>query len=162
MGVHTLILNNLRRVFLGCAVSPMPSHHLQQRFSHNRGCFGNSDSRFLKGGNLRSGCAFTAADDSAGVTHTAARWSGGSSDEAGDWLAAVLFNPDGSFFFFRAANLANHNNSLCVGIVIEHLDHIQVRGAVDGITANADASGLAHSSARELPNGSVGQFAAAG
>ena len=47
-------------------------------------------------------------------------------------------------------------------IVVEHLDDIQMRGAVDGIAANADAGGLADAAAGELPDCFVSQSAAAG
>ena len=49
-----------------------------------------------------------------------------------------------------------------VRVGVEQLDDVQVRGAVDRVAADADAGGLADAAAGELPDGLVGQGAAAG
>ena len=48
-----------------------------------------------------------------------------------------------------------------VRVVVEHLDDVEVRGAVDRIAADADAGGLADAAAGELPDRLVGERAAA-
>ena len=83
-------------------------------------------------------------------------------DKTGDRLAAVLLDPVGGFLFGRAADFADHDDAVRVRVVVEHLDDVQVRGAVDGVAADADAGGLADAAAGQLPDGFVGQRAAAG
>ena len=46
-------------------------------------------------------------------------------------------------------------------VVVEQLDHVEMRGAVDRIAADADAGGLADAARGQLPHGFVGQRAAA-
>src|SRR5881396_3490283 len=108
----------------------MQSHDCEESVSHGGRGFGG-------------GGAFAAADDRAGVTHTAAGWSGGAGDEAGDGFAAAFLDPRGGFFLFGAADLADYDDAVRLRVVVEHFDDVQVGRAVDGIAANADARGLA-------------------
>ncbi len=86
---------------------------------------------------------------------------GGARNEAGDGLPAVAPDPGGGFFFSRAADFADHDDAVRVRVGVEELDDVQVRGAVDRVAADADAGGLADAAAGELPDGFVGQRAAA-
>src|SRR5881392_1476746 len=60
-----------------------------------------------------------------------------------------------------AADFADHNDGVGVRIIVEKLDGVQERGADDGITADADAGGLADAELRQLMDGFVGERAAA-
>src|ERR1051326_337569 len=137
------------------------SHHLQQCLGH----FGRrrryTNSRGLKRLDFCRSRAFAAADDCARMAHATSGRSSRASDEARHRLFAILINPLGSFFFGRAADFADHNNTLRLRIGIEHFDDVQVRRAVHRIAANADAGGLTDASTRELSDGFVGQGAAA-
>src|ERR1043166_985314 len=118
------------------------SHHLQQRVSHNRWGGGDGDAGFFEGGDFGGGRAFAAADNSARMTHAAPRGSSRSGDETGDGFFAIRFNPLGGFLLGGSADLADHDDAMRVRIRVEELDDIQMRGAVDGIPSDADASGL--------------------
>jgi hypothetical protein len=56
-----------------------------------------------------------------------------------------------------AADLADHDDPVRLRVVHEHLDDVQVRGAVDRVAADADAGALAHAAAGQLPDRLVGQ-----
>ena len=55
----------------------------------------------------------------------------------------VLLDEVGGFFFGAAADLADHDDGFGLGVVVEHAQHVDVVGAVDGVAADADAGGLA-------------------
>src|SRR4029453_9233856 len=83
-------------------------------------------------------------------------------DEARDGLLAILFDPLGSLFLGRTANFSDQDDPMCIGIVVEELDDVEVRGAVDRIAADADAGALADTATGELPHRLIRQGAAAG
>src|SRR6516162_8265263 len=68
---------------------------------------GNSDSRCLQCFNFSRGSSFATGDDSARVTHPAARWSCLSSDESCHRLVAIRFDPFRSLLFGGAADFAD-------------------------------------------------------
>ena len=74
----------------------------------------------------------------------------------------MLLRPGGGFFLGAAADLADHDDGFGLGVVVEHLEHVEVRGAIDRIAADADAGALAVAAGGELPDRLVGQRAAAG
>src|SRR5690348_6958428 len=94
------------------------------------------------------------------MAHPAAGGSGGTGNEPGDRFPAMFLDPGGGFLFGGAADLADHDHAVGVGIGVEHFDDVEVGGAINGIAADADAGGLADAAAGELPNGLVGQSAA--
>ena len=61
-----------------------------------------------------------------------------------------------------AADFADHDDRFGLRIVVEHLEHVQVRRAVDRIAADADAGALAVAAGGQLPDGFIGQRAGAG
>ena len=73
----------------------------------------------------------------------------------------LLPDPLGGFFLGAAADFADHDDAVRVRIVVEQLDDIEVRRAVDRVAADADAGGLADAAAGQLPDRLVGQRAAA-
>src|SRR5690606_32665914 len=130
--------------------------------AHFGGGFGHFDSGLVEGGLLGFGGAFAAGDDGPGVSHASSGRGGGPGDEGGDGFVAVFGGPGGGFFFGSAADLADHDDGLGLRIVVEHLEHVEVGGAVDGVAADADAGGLAEPGLGELPDGLVGESAGAG
>ena len=105
--------------------------------------------------------ALAAADDRAGMAHAAAGRRGLPGDEADHRLLHVFLDEFRGDFFGVAADFADHDDGVGVGIVVEEADGIEERGADDGIAADADAGGLADAEARELADGFVGERAAA-
>src|ERR1019366_7612010 len=98
-----------------------------------------------------------APDDRARVAQAAAGGCGGARDETGDGLPAIYLDPTGGFDFRVAADLADHDHAVGVGVVVEHPDDIQVRRTIHRISADADAGALAESARRELVNRLIGQ-----
>src|SRR6185436_19454737 len=101
--------------------------------------FRDGDAGIFQRADLRGGSPLPSAHDRTGVSHAASGRRGGSGDETRDWLAAVLLDPLGGFFFRSAADFADHDDAVRLGIVVEHFDHVEMRRAVHGITADADA-----------------------
>ena len=120
---------------------------LQQRVRHRRGRRRDGDAGGLQRGDFSGGGAFAAGDDGAGVAHAAAGRSGGAGDEGGDRLLAMVLSPRGGAFLGIAADFADHDDGFGLGIVVEHLQHVEMARAVDGIAADADASAIARSRA---------------
>lgn len=145
---------------LSAQIINSPLHHFQQGLSHYGWGFGDADASFAERFDFGFGGPFSAADDGAGVSHSAAWRSGGAGDESGNRFLAMFTDPISGFLFSGTADFTDHDDAVCIGIVIEHFDHVEVRGAMDGIAADADACGLAHVAASELPDGFVGQSAA--
>ena len=82
---------------------------------------------------------------------------GGAGDETGHRLAAVLPNPLRRLLLGRAADFADHDDAVGVRVGIEHSNDVQVRGAIDGVAADADAGGLADAAAGQLPDRLISQ-----
>ena len=76
------------------------------------------------------------------MAHAAARRGGLSSNETDDGNLHVGFDPCGSLFFGVAADFANQNDGVRVGILAENFDGFEKGRADDGIAADADAGGL--------------------
>ena len=74
----------------------------------------------------------------------------------------MLGGPCGGLFLGGAADLADHDDPLGLGVLVEHLEDIEVGGAVDRIAADADAAALSVAARGELPDGLVGEGAGAG
>src|SRR5204862_6443254 len=58
-------------------------------------------------------------------------------------------------------DFTDHDDAVRLRVSREHLDDVQMRSAVDWIATDADACGLSHSSAGQLPYGFVRQSSAA-
>ena len=68
----------------------------------------------------------------------------------------------GGRLFGGAADFADHDDGLGLGVVVEQAERVDVRGADDGIAADADGGGLADAARGELVDGLVGEGAGAG
>src|SRR5690606_12563015 len=124
-------------------------------------CISNLDTALLEDGDLRGRGVLGAADDGTGVAHAAAGGGRGTGDETCDRLLAVQLDPTGGLDLGVAADFADHDDAMGVGVVIEHLDHVEMRRAVHGITPDADARRLADAAGRELEDRLVGEGAGA-
>src|SRR5438445_1807778 len=105
--------------------------------------------------------ARAAADDGAGMTHAASGRRSLSGDEANHRLAHASPNEFRGLLLGIAADLADHDDGMRIGIIVEEAHGIQKRCADDGIAANANAGGLSYAQVHELADGFVGQRAAA-
>ncbi len=74
-------------------------------------------------------------------------------------FAHVLTDPLSTLFFVRASDLATHNNSIRLRVIIEKLHHVLMFEAVYGITANPHTGRLTHSKLGKLIHDLVGQCA---
>ena len=109
------------------------------------------------------GCgALPAADDRARVAHAPAGRRGLSGDEANHRLLHVLLDELRRRLFSRAADLANHDDGFCLGIIVEHAQCIDMRGADDRVAADADAGRLADAALRQLIYSLISQCPGAG
>ena len=108
--------------------------------------------------------ALAAGDDGAGVAHASTGRGGGAGDEADDGLVgvAVLADPVGGVLLGLAAYLADHDDALGLGVVGEALQTVDEVGAVERVSTDAHAGGLAQAHGGGLCDGLVGQGAGAG
>ena len=72
-------------------------------------------------------------------------------------VGTVFLDPAGGFDFGRSADFADHDDAMGLGIGLEHLDHIQVGGAVHRIAADTNAGALADALGRQLEDRLVGE-----
>ena len=93
------------------------------------------------------------------MAHALARRCGDASDEADHRFLHVVLGPARGVHFVRSADLADHDDGVGVGIVVEHLQHVDVLQAVDGVAPDADGGGLAQAQVGDLCNGLIGQRA---
>src|SRR5262245_48498529 len=137
------------------------SKHFQERLCHFARCGGDADSSLIERADFRGGRAFAAADDGAGMAHAPSRRGGGAGNEPRHRLAAMLLDPLGGRLFCAASDLTDQNDAMCLRVFVEQLEDIQMRHAMNGVAADADAGALADASAGELPDRFVGERAAA-
>src|SRR5262249_9382353 len=65
------------------------------------------------------------------------------------------------FLFGRATDLSDHDYGMCLGVSIEHRQHLALGGAYDRVTSHAHAGRLPDAAAWELVYGLVYQSAGA-
>ncbi len=164
MGAKKHLLSGLgsEGVFVRGWVLGFCLEHCGEGFAHGGGGFGYGDAGGFEGFDFGGGGAFASGDDGSGVAHAAAGRGGGSGDEAGDGLLAVLGGPGGGFFFGGAADFTDHDDGFGLGVFVEHFEDVEVAGAVDWVAADAYAGALADAELGELVDGFVGEGAGAG
>src|SRR6478735_5804758 len=82
-----------------------------------------------------------AGHDGAGVAHGLALGSGEPGDVADDRLGDVVLDVGRRTLLGVATDLADHDDRVGVGVVLERLEAVDVRGADDRVAADADAGG---------------------
>jgi hypothetical protein len=126
-----------------------------------RGGLGDRDAGGAERVELGLGGALAARDDGAGVAHPLARGGGDAGDEADDGLLDVGLDEGGAVFLGRAADLADHDDALGLGVLVEEGEAVDEVGAVDRVAADADGGGLAEAEGGQLVDGLVGEGARA-
>src|SRR5581483_8896804 len=111
---------------------------------------------------LAVGAALAAGNDRAGMAHAPA-WRGGDPGNEADHRLFHLAALDevGGVFLGAAADLADHDDALGLGVLEEHLQHVDMFGALDRIAANADAGRLAKPHSGGLRHRFIGERAGA-
>src|SRR5690606_9806658 len=92
---------------------------------------------------LRLGGAGRAGDDRAGVAHGPAGWGGEAGDVADDRLGDVVPDELRGALLRVPADLADHDDGVGVGILLERRQGVDVGGPDDRVTADADTRGEA-------------------
>ena len=82
-------------------------------------------------------------------------------DVADDRLRHVVARPQRRLGLLRAADLADHHHGIGLVVLLEALQHVDERAAVDRIAANADARAHADSERLHLRRGLVAERARA-
>ena len=93
------------------------------------------------------------------MAHALACRGGHTGDKADDGLFHVELAPAGGFGLIGAADFADHDDGVGVGVVVEGAHHVNVLQAVDGVATNAHGRRLAQTDFGELGHGLVGERA---
>lgn len=132
-----------------------------ERGGHGAWSFRNGDAALGEDFFLCLCGVFFASNDGSCVAHAAAGRCGGSGDESGDGFLAVVFCPAGGLGFGVATDFTDHDDGFGFVVVVEHFEDVEVVGAVDGVSTDADAGALTVAHLRELEDGLVGEGAGA-
>src|SRR5439155_24912233 len=103
---------------------------------------GDGDPRGLEGRTLRLCRSSPAGDDRAGVAHSPSGWGGAPRDEGRHRLAHLTLHEGGGALLLLATDLADHHHGLGLGILVEHVEHVDESGAHDRIATDAHARRL--------------------
>jgi hypothetical protein len=139
-------------------------HHRKHRRAKLRGRVTDANAGMLHRLDLAAGSALAPSDDGASVAHAAA-WRGSDAcNEAHHGLlrVPVRLKPLRGFLLRLAADLADHNDALRLGVVREALEHVDEVGAVKGVATDADARGLSEPGVRRLVDSLVRERARTG
>mmetsp|Transcript_70038 Transcript_70038/g.200722 ORF Transcript_70038/g.200722 Transcript_70038/m.200722 type:complete len:230 (-) Transcript_70038:437-1126(-) len=138
-----------------------PCHGLQHRGTQLRGALRDVDAGRLQRLDLVLGTALAACDDGARVAHASAWRRGDAGDEGDHRLVGLVvgLQPLGRILLGASANLTYHDDAFCRRVVNEALEAIDEVGAIEGVAANADASGLSEAGLRGLVDRLVGESA---
>mmetsp|Transcript_104385 Transcript_104385/g.271746 ORF Transcript_104385/g.271746 Transcript_104385/m.271746 type:complete len:264 (-) Transcript_104385:457-1248(-) len=123
--------------FLAC-------HCLQHRRAQLRWALRDMDPGRPQRLDLVLGASLAAGDDGARVAHASARRRSEAGDEGDHRLVGLVvgLQPLGRILLGASANLTDHDDAFCRRVVNEALEAIDEIGAIEGVAANADASGL--------------------
>ncbi|EJK52266.1 hypothetical protein THAOC_28484, partial [Thalassiosira oceanica] len=137
----------------------LQSHGLHHGRSQLRRAPRHVDTRLTQRGELLLRPTLPPRDDGAGVSHPPSRRRRHPRDEPHDRLArvAVARPPLGRLLLGRAADLADHDDPLGLGVVAEPLEAVDEVRAVEGVAPDADAGALPEPGHGRLVHGLVGQ-----
>jgi hypothetical protein len=135
-----------------------------QRLAERRGRALNNNTSSLQGGDLGVGVTLSSADNGTGVAHSPAGRRRDTSDEADNGLVGgvVLLEEVGGVLLSGSTNLADHDNTVCLGVLEEDLQAVDEVGAGEGVTADTDDERLAKAGLGGLVDGLVGEGSGAG
>src|SRR5215472_14965545 len=101
----------------------------------------NANADLLQGFLLRLCGPGRAGDDRAGVAHGLAFWRGETRDVCHDRLSHALLDERRSSLFSVSADFADHHDGICLGVILEGPEAIDMRCADDRIPADAHGGG---------------------
>ncbi len=116
---------------------------LLEKFAHFRRIARHGKATFLHDGELGIGRVGPAGDQCPGMAHALARRRGDARDEADHRLFHVGFAPARGFGFVRAADLADHDDRIGIGVVVERPHDVDVLETVDRVATDAHRAALA-------------------
>jgi len=124
----------------------------------------DNDTSVGQSGDLGVGATLTTADNGTGVTHAAAGGSGDTGDEGDGGLVVDVVGLEelGGILLGGTTNLANHDDTVGLGVLEEDLETVDEAGAGEGVTTDTDDKGLAKAGLGGLVDGLVGQGTRAG
>ena len=127
----------------GLASSRLPDS-LDDGFAEGCWAVCDDDACGFHGFDFVFGTAFAACDDGTCVAHAAAGGGCAAGDEACGGLPAALFallgQEFGGFFFGAATDFADHDDAVGFVIVQEHVEHVDMFGALDRVATDADGA----------------------
>jgi len=134
-------------------------HLLQHVLSDQRGRLGDHDSRLLHRLNLAGSVALALLHNGTRVAHPSLGRRSEASDEADNGLVllVVLLQPVRSHLLGLATDLADHHDTLSLGVHHESLQHIDEVSPVERITTNAHHCRLPESRLGGLVDRLIGQ-----
>ena len=118
---------------------------------------GDSNPRCLQGADFFFSTAAAAFNDGTGVPHAFSGRSRLPGDKRRNRFGHPAGNEVGCALFIRAADFANQDHLIGVGVRLKKLEDVRKTGAVDGITANAHASAGAHASLAQGKEDFIGE-----
>ncbi len=150
-----------------CTHTAVPAGGLSRAGLHHRAAergraFGDVDAGRTHRLDLGRRGVAPAGDDRAGMAHAPPGRGGDAGDEADDRLLHLVAREElGGVLLGAAADLADHDDRLGLGVGQEHLQHVDEVGALHRVAADADAGGLAEPGRGGLRHRLVGQRAGA-
>ena len=134
-------------------------HQLGHLLAHLGWVANDVDAGGFQSCDLLGSSALASSDDGTSVAHAAAWGCSLSSNEADNRQVAVVVGrePLGSLLLSLATDLANHDDTLGLGIVNELGKHINEVGTVEGVTSNTDNGRLTETLRGSLIDGLVSE-----
>lgn len=131
----------------------------KQGLAQSSGASLHDNTGILQSGNLRVGTTLTTADDGTSVTHTAARGSADTSDEADSRLVVLVVGLEelGGVLLGATTNLTNHDDTLGLGVLKEDTKAVNEVGTGEGVTTDTNDEGLTKTGLGGLVHSLVGQ-----
>src|SRR2546430_9470680 len=83
-----------------------------------------------------------AGDDSSGVTHTPAGRCGLAGDKGDDRFGYVRLGESCGFLFRRAPDLTDHDDAICLTVILKQSESIDMRRANNRIAADSNGARL--------------------
>ena len=142
-----------------------PDELLPEGLAERRRAALNNDTGRLEGGDLAVCATLAAGDDGTGVTHAPAGRSGDTGDEGNDGLLLLpvgLLEELGGVLLGGTTDLADHDDTVGLGVLEEDLKAVDEVGAAEGVTADTDDERLAKAGLGGLVDGLVGEGAGTG
>src|SRR5690606_22775901 len=126
-------------------------HRLEQ-FAHFGWIAGGTDTASFHDFELGVSSIFATRNQCASMPHPFSGRSSHAGNKPYDGLSHIVFSPTSSVHFVRAANFTDHHNGIGVRIFVEHLEHVDVLQAVDGVATNTHGGRLAKAKFSQLSN----------